>query len=271
MDLYDQVSREVNELITRRYSTSFGLSSTLFPRPMRTHIYSIYGLVRIADEIVDTYRGSNAAELLDELERDCFRAIDTGYSANPVVHAFALTVTRYALDHDVIAAFFASMRMDLGDYVNSQEQYERYVYGSAEAVGLMCLSVFVDGDKTRYDELADGAQALGAAYQKINFLRDLAVDKQELERWYFPDSTYDTFSEDDKRVVTADIERDVANARTALAGLPRSSRRAVGLSLAYYARLLNKLKAADVATLKRERLRVPNYVKLALYAKARLT
>jgi len=271
MELYDQVAREINELITRRYSTSFGLSSTLFPRPMRTDIYAVYGLVRIADEIVDTYRGSDAAELLDELEHDCFRAIESGYSANPVVHAFALTATAFTIDHSVIRAFFASMRMDLGIYVNSREQYERYVYGSAEAVGLMCLSVFVGGDKAHYDELADGARALGAAYQKINFLRDLASDQQDLERWYFPDSTYETFGDDDKRAVTDDIEHDVDRARAALNDLPRSSRRAVSLSLAYYDRLLDKLKAADIATLKRERLRVPDYVKLALYVRARLT
>lgn len=197
MELYDSVSREINELITRRYSTSFGLSSTLFPRPLRTHIYAIYGLVRIADEIVDTYRGNDARELLDELETDTYRSIGSGYSANPVVHAYALTARTFGIERPVIEAFFSSMRMDITGYENTPENYERYIHGSAEAVGLMCLSAFVDGDTELYGELSGGASALGAAYQKINFLRDLASDTSELDRWYFPGSTYQTFDDED--------------------------------------------------------------------------
>lgn len=268
MELYNSVSREINELITRRYSTSFGLSSTLFPKPVRAHIYAIYGLVRIADEIVDTYRGDDTKELLNELEHDTYRSIASGYSANPVVHAFSLTARAYDIQRPVIEAFFSSMRMDIDGYTNSVSNYRRYIHGSAEAVGLMCLSVFVDGDQKRYDELADGAKALGAAYQKINFLRDLASDKQDLGRWYFPETTYQTFDEAQKRSVTEDIEADISTARIALQKLPRSSSRAVSLSLAYYDSLLTRLKAASVDELKKRRLRVPNALKLALYAKA---
>lgn len=270
MDTYDSVSQEINQLITRRYSTSFGLSSTLFPQTMRTHIYAIYGLVRIADEIVDTYRGPDSAELLDELEADCYRCIVSGYSTNPVVHAFGLTARAYRLDQEVVRAFFTSMRMDTKPFKNTRKNYDTYIYGSAEAVGLMCLSVFLDGDTKRHAELSDGARALGAAYQKINFLRDLAADSNDLGRWYFPASTFQTFDDEKKDEVTADIENDLNDARAALARLPRSSRRPVELSLKYYGTLLEKLRRTPTEELKRKRLRVNNSVKLLLYVKAKV-
>lgn len=267
MDLYDAVSRDINKLITTRYSTSFGLSSTLFGRTIRPHIYCIYGLVRIADEIVDTYRQADSLELLNELEADTLRCIKTGYSANPVVHAFGLTARKYAIDTSLVTAFFASMRMDIDGFKNTQKNYETYIYGSAEAVGLMCLYVFIDGDQQRYKELAPGARALGAAYQKINFVRDLAADSTELGRWYFPGSTYKTFDDAAKAIVIADIENDISTAKRALARLPASSSKAVSLSLAYYERLLERLQHASTTELKSRRLRIPNATKLALYAK----
>lgn len=271
MELYGKTSREINKLITTRYSTSFGLSSTLFDASIRDDIYAVYGLVRIADEIVDTYRGSDANEQLTDLEYDTYRAIVTGYSANPVVHAFALTARHYAIEKTAIEAFFTSMRMDLGAYTNSKSNYETYIYGSAEAVGLMCLSVFVNGDHARYESLSDGARALGAAYQKINFLRDLAADKGELGRWYFPGCTYESFNDADKKTITSDIREDIERAREALGKLPRSSKRAVALSLSYYDRLLDKLQRASVSELKQRRLRVSDTIKLLLYLKARMS
>ena len=270
MDTYDAVSMDINRLITRRYSTSFGLSSTLFPKEMRTHIYAIYGLVRVADEIVDTYRGKDAPKLLDELEADCYRCMSGSYSANPVVHAFGLTARAYGFDQAVVRAFFASMRMDTKPFKNTQKNYDTYIYGSAEAVGLMCLYVFVDGDKKRYAALSAGARALGAAYQKINFLRDLAADSKELGRWYFPGSTFKTFNDHDKAVVTIDIEQELKKAREALSQLPRSSRRPVELSLQYYDKLLQKLKRTSTSELKQKRLRVNSAVKMGLYAKAKV-
>lgn len=271
MDLYTDVSQDINRMITRRYSSSFGLSSTLFPTKMRRHIYAIYGLVRIADEVVDTYRGPQAAQILDELEHDTYRALRLGYSANPVVHAFCVTARQFGIQRSIIAAFFASMRMDLKPFTNSRGNYTTYIYGSAEAVGLMCLAVFVNGDKTAYAQLRDGACALGAAYQKINFLRDLAADSNELRRWYFPDSSYETFDNNDKQVITDEIDRDITNARTALAQLPTSSRRAVQLSLDYYDGLLAALKRADANDLKQRRLRLPTARKLFMYARARVS
>ena len=270
MELYDEVSRDINKLITTRYSTSFGLSSTLFDKSIRPDIYSIYGLVRIADEIVDTYRKDNSLELLNELEADCYRCMKTGYSANPVVHAFGLTARQYGIERPIVAAFFASMRMDISAFKNTQKNYETYIYGSAEAVGLMCLYVFVDGNKKQFNELTDGARALGAAYQKINFLRDLATDSKELDRWYFPGSTFESFDRKSKDAVVADIEDDINLARIALAKLPKSSNKAVSLSLEYYQRLLEKLKRTSVDELRGRRLRISNVVKLILYAKVRL-
>ena len=270
MDLYAAVSADISKLITQRYSTSFGLSSTLFPAVMRRHIYAIYGLVRIADEVVDTYRGPDMAEQLNDLERAIYHAIKTGYSTNPVIHAFALTTREYAIANDVIEAFFTSMRMDTQPYKNTQANYERYIYGSAEAVGLMCLSVFTGGDRQSYESLAPGARALGAAYQKINFLRDLASDSTELKRWYFPDSSFDTFGDKDKARIYDDIARDLEAAKASLARLPRSSKRAVRLSLEYYERLLKKLRRTSATELKRKRLRISNATKLVLYAKTRL-
>ena len=270
MELYDNVSRDINKLITTRYSTSFGLSSTLFDRTIRPDIYSIYGLVRVADEIVDTYRKANALELLDELEADCYRCMKFGYSANPVVHAYGLTARKYGIPKPILTAFFASMRMDIRPFKNTRKNYDTYIYGSAEAVGLMCLRVFVAGDNAKFDTLSDGARALGAAYQKINFLRDLATDSTELERWYFPGSTPDTFDEKSKATIVKEIEGDIDQARTALAELPKSSNKAVRLSLEYYQRLLEKLKRTSVDELRSRRLRVSNGTKLLSYAKVRL-
>lgn len=271
MELYTEVSQDISKLITEKYSSSFGLSSTLFPAAMRRHIYAIYGLVRVADEIVDTYRGPDMVNQLDELERSAYKSIASGYSANPVVHAFAVTARTYAIEQAVIAAFFESMRMDTKPYKNTQANYEKYIYGSAEVVGLMCLSVFVDGDAGQYDDLKKGARSLGAAYQKINFLRDLASDNDDLKRWYFPASSYDSFDEATKVKICEDIEHDLREAKVSLAQLPRSSRKAVGLSLAYYELLLKKLNRADAATLKQRRLRVPTLTKLALYAQAKVS
>lgn len=237
---------------------------------MRVHIYAIYGLVRIADEIVDTYRGSDAPILLDELKNETLRTLKTGYSSNPVVHAFAVTAKLYNFDEDVIEAFFESMRMDTEPYVNTAANYSRYIYGSAEVIGLMCLSVFTEGNHEQYKKLADGARALGAAYQKINFLRDLASDNNELDRWYFPDSSYESFTDTEKQRIVDDIENDLASAKQALGQLPKTSKRAVSLSLHYYGRLLDKLRAASAEDIKQQRIRVPGSLKLALYMKARL-
>lgn len=269
MDLYKSVSYAASELFTKRYSTSFSMSTNLFDGHMRPHIYAIYGLVRIADEIVDTYRGEDAAEILARLEADVYTAIERGYDTNPIIHAFALTAKHYDISKEIIAPFFESMAMDLRPVEYMQELYERYIYGSAEVVGLMCLKVFCDGDQLQYGELKSGATALGSAYQKVNFLRDIAADYDELGRLYFPGVTYDTFSEADKTAIVNDIEKDFDEARRYIKKLPAGCRRAVTLSAVYYGELLNEIKRTQADVLKTKRIRIGNGRKLWLYAKVR--
>ena len=264
MELYKSVSYKTSKLVTTEYSTSFGLSIRLFSATLRPHIYAVYGLVRIADEIVDSYDGPGRAKLLSDLEKQTMAAIDLGYSTNPIVHAFALTARTYAIDSALIAPFFESMRMDITPKTFDQALYSSYIYGSAEVVGLMCLKVFTNDEKL-YAKLAKGASKLGAAYQKINFLRDIAADAQGLGRWYFPISSFETFDETAKKSIVRDIEKDLASAAKAISQLPDSSRKAVALSYNYYDELLQKIIHTPAAQLQQKRIRVNNLQKIALF------
>lgn len=270
MDLYTSVAYQINEHITKRYSTSFSMSSALFSPERRRHIYAIYGLVRIADEIVDTYQGEQQTELLGELLKDTQRALSIGYSANPVVHAFSETARSYSIEEKLVIAFFDSMRMDIGKPKKySFKMYQQYIYGSAEVVGLMCLAVFVDGDKARYRELAPAAQALGSAYQKVNFLRDIAAD-YALGRWYFPHDSFDTFTDEVRDRIINDIEEEFITAKEGLQGLPSDAKKAVSLSVLYYEELLDRIRATPAETLKIQRIRLPNARKVILLGKVTL-
>ena len=257
MELYKTVSYELSKQLTRGYSTSFSMSSRLFDASIRPDIYAVYGLVRLADEIVDTYDGSDDEKrvLLDALEAETYEAMARQYSTNPLVHAFALTAKRYDISRLLIAPFFVSMRMDIG-HTYTSEQYEEYIYGSAEVVGLMCLKVFCGGDESRYHELEQGARMLGSAYQKVNFLRDFASDYAELGRVYFPDVQFETFSERQKRTIVQEIEREFSEAATYLDQLPKSAQKAVRTSRVYYRELLENIKKVSVDTLKTTRVRV---------------
>ncbi len=270
MDIYDTTSMTLSQVLTLRYSTSFGMSSRLFPSNIRPHIYNIYGLVRIADEVVDTYAGKDMLGILDELERETTRAAKWGYSANPIVHAFALTARRFDFDDSLITAFFASMRMDINPPTYTKALYQTYIYGSAEVIGLMCLAVFCDGDKKKYAALSDGAQHLGAAYQKINFLRDLAADHDALGRLYFPGLTIKILDEAAKHEIIDDIIADINIAQTAISSLPAGSKQAVTLSLHYYGALLKKLTDTPIETIKHSRVRINNVYKLWLYFLVRI-
>ncbi len=263
MELYDEVSRELSRTLTIRYSSSFSLSSRLFDKNIQPHIYAIYGLVRIADEIVDTYRGNNQAKLLDTLESETYRALTDGYSTNPIVHAFAKTAQQYGIEKSLIAPFFASMRMDIGNAYTADD-YEAYIYGSAEVIGLMCLKVFCDGDTSLYKETERGARALGAAYQKINFLRDLADDYERLGRAYFPNISIDDFQNTDRDSIIADIKNDLLNAKTAIQILPKSTRRAVAASYTMYMALTKKLSATPAEEILKSRIRITSSVKVYL-------
>ncbi|MGV9002197.1 MAG: phytoene/squalene synthase family protein [Candidatus Saccharimonadaceae bacterium] len=264
MDLYTKTSYELSRILTFRYSTSFSSSTKLFAVHIQPHIFAIYGLVRIGDEIVDTYTGKDGRKQLDMLEKETYTAIKTGYSTNPIVHAFAQTAQKYNITKKLIAPFFESMRMDLTPKKYTQNLYEKYIYGSAEVIGLMCLKVFVEGDKKRYEELAPGAKALGAAYQKVNFLRDIASDYIERQRMYFPNTSFQTFDETAKQVIIVDITKDFHEARQALEHLPKSAQKAVKLSYTYYNELQKKLKSTPAETLKQRRIRVSTPKKIYL-------
>lgn len=270
MDLYTKTSYQLAKSLTETYSTSFSMSSSLFASPIRPHIYAIYGLVRIADEIVDSYHGEDAAQQLDELESQTTKAIISGYSSNPLVHAFVTTARKFEIGSELIAPFFNSMRRDLKPVANlTESEYNTYIHGSAEVVGLMCLKIFSD-TAADYDKLADGARALGRAYQKVNFLRDIKTDNDELGRWYFPDCSFETFDETELKKIIVDIKHDFATAKPVIKRLPTGARQAVATSYAYYYRLLQIIERTPLEQLKRSRIRVPNNEKLRLLVKARL-
>ncbi|WP_454041639.1 phytoene/squalene synthase family protein [Cellulosimicrobium sp. Marseille-Q8652] len=277
-DLYDRTAARTSRVVLASYSTSFGLGARLLDRATRDGIDAVYGLVRIADEVVDTRRGDGAGEVLDELEAETARALERGWSTNLVVHSFARTARRCGIGHHEIDPFFASMRTDLTVHVHDRESYERYVYGSAEVVGLMCLAVFLNAHRgprdplTSPDEtLVHGARALGAAFQKINFLRDLRTDYADLGRRYLPGVVPDRLRRRDVEAFCAEVEADLAAARASLPGLPVRARVAVAATLAVYDRLLARLCATPPEEILRVRVRVADPVKLALAARAAST
>ncbi len=269
MELYTETSYQLARHLTKQYSTSFGKSTELFDTTIRPHIFAIYGLVRVADEIVDTYLGKDARKQLDELEVATYEALQTGFSANPIIHAFSVTAREFSITKALIKPFFASMRMDLTPRTYSQKEYAAYIYGSAEVIGLMCLKVFCGGDTKAYEKLAPGAQSLGAAYQKVNFLRDIGADYQERQRVYFPGVTFDDFSEKDKTAIIKDISRDFKKAKASVDALPPSANKAVALSYAYYSELLARISETPASSLKTTRVSVPAAKKLRLLVASR--
>lgn len=268
MDQYTKTSYRLSEALTKAYSTSFSMSMSLFDRSIRPYIYAIYGLVRVADEIVDTYEGKDKLTRLNTLEKEVFEAIKKQYSINPIIHSFAISARMFAIEDKHISAFFESMRMDLRDITYDQKTYETYIYGSAEVVGLMCLKVFTK-DEQLYRKLEKGAKKLGAAYQKVNFLRDIKADALSLKRWYFPFSSFETFDEKAKNRIVLDIEKDFTAARKVVSQLPVSSRSAVQLSIAYYEELLSIIRVTPAEKLKIKRVRVNNIKKTLLLIRTR--
>jgi 15-cis-phytoene synthase len=233
-------------------------------------IHNIYGLVRFADEIVDTFHDYDKAALLSEFKRDTFLAIERGISLNPILNSFQKTVNEYAIDHSLIEAFFYSMELDLEKKQYDKSGYDQYIYGSAEVVGLMCLYVFCEGNKTQYETLKAPARSLGAAFQKVNFLRDLKADFEGMERVYFPNFDFSNFSKDQKKCIEQDIQKDFNNAYSGIIKLPIKSRFGVYVAYKYYLSLFKKIKKLQPQKIMQERVRIPNYGKLVIVAKAGL-
>lgn len=277
LKLYTRVSERVAGIVINEYSTSFALASRLLTEPVRQQVANIYALVRVADEIVDGASDGagltipQADEALTELENQVYAALETGFSTNPIVHAYAQTARATGFGEQLVRPFFESMRCDLTQYEHDQESFDRYVYGSAEVIGLMCLQSFLAENPpstTDREKMVTGARALGAAFQKVNFLRDLADDYQSLGRSYFPGVEVDQFSEADKARILEDINTDLTTSRDCLALLPASSRRAVCLAQSLFGELTVRLAATPAEKIMTTRISVPNSTKLRLAAAA---
>jgi phytoene synthase len=271
MDLYTEISFTTSKIITQKYSTSFSIAVSFLDEEMKKAIYSIYGFVRLADEIVDTFHSINQELILNNFENEFYAALENGMSMNPVLNSFAITVKKYNIPTHLVDSFLKSMKTDLNKqiYKNNSELNE-YIYGSADVVGLMCLMVFVQGDKQLYSQLEKPAMKLGSAFQKVNFLRDLKADIEDLDRTYFPQFEIKTFNEDVKSNLILDIENDFKEAKKGLIQLPGKSKLAVSIAFIYYSKLLQNIKNLPANELMQKRIRVSDYTKLILLCKAYL-
>lgn len=268
ISLFHDVSQECSRITTERYSTSFSSAIRMLHNDLRTPIYNIYGFVRFADEIVDTFHDHAKDELLARFKAETYLAIEQGISLNPILHSFQITVNKYNIDHDLIEAFFKSMEFDLSKQEYDQAGYEEYIYGSAEVVGLMCLYVFCDGKKDQYDELMPHARSLGAAFQKVNFLRDVKADYHTLNRMYFPGVDFSNFTPRMKAEIEEDIAKDFRHAYEGIVKLPLKARFGVYVAYKYYLSLFRKIKQMCPSRILEERIRIPNYAKAWVAAKA---
>lgn len=271
-DLYNATTLECSKKITVLYSTSFSSAVRLLHKDLRDPIYAIYGFVRFADEIVDSFEGFDKAGLLSRFKKETYQAIDEMISLNPVLHSMQGVVHKYNIDPELIEAFFESMEMDLHNtnYENTDD-FNKYIYGSAEVVGLMCLQIFVNGDRARYLELRDAARALGAAFQKVNFLRDLKDDTSRLNRSYFPECSFNSFDEATKMQIEKGIEEDFSIAYHGIKRLPLKARFGVFVAYKYYHSLFIKIKSLSPARVMQQRIRINDYSKALIVLKARMS
>lgn len=264
ISLYQKTCHECSQLITNRYSTSFSMGIRLFSNQLQKPIYAIYGFVRFADEIVDTFHNFNKTELLQKFRLDTYEAIEQRISLNPVLQSFQEVVNEYNIERELIDAFLDSMEMDLHFDRYEDRLYKQYIYGSAEVVGLMCLRVFFKNNETKYDELKDSARSLGSAFQKINFLRDMKSDFDERGRVYFPGIDFLNFTNQDKQMIEADIKADFDHGYEGILKLPESARFGVYLAYVYYINLFQKIKKSTASMVKEERIRVNDGKKMYL-------
>lgn len=262
--LYDQLSDDVSKLTTRSYSTSFSLGILALSKRHRKDIYAIYGFVRLADEIVDSFAGYNQEYLLNKFKTETYEALENRISLNPILNAFQHCVHAYGVDRKLIDTFLDSMEMDLSKIQYNREKYEQYILGSAEVVGLMCLCVFTNGDMQMYEQLKPYAMKLGAAFQKVNFLRDIRDDYHGLGRVYFPNVDMNVFTSDVKKEIELEIEKDFQEALVGIKKLPAGSKGGVYLAYVYYKALFNKIKKLPAHRILNERIRIPNPQKIGL-------
>lgn len=265
--IFDHVSQNCSRIVTQSYSTSFALATKMLAPSIRPDIYNIYGFVRFADEIVDTFHDYDKKQLFENFEKDMEDAIKNKISLNPILNSFQHTYHKYDIPNHLVESFMKSMRMDLTkNTYESFDEYRQYIYGSADVVGLMCLCVFVNGDKEKYEELKESAMALGSAFQKVNFLRDLKADYEDLNRTYFPNTNLMELDEESKRRIVNEIKADFAVGYSGIIKLPEQAKFGVYTAYRYYKKLLHKLQSTPPMEIKNSRIRVPNYEKFGLLA-----
>ncbi|RRJ92478.1 phytoene/squalene synthase family protein [Flavobacterium macacae] len=266
--IFDTISYECSRNVTKSYSTSFSSAVKMLAPSIRQDIYNIYGFVRFADEIVDSFHDYDKENLFELFKQDFYRALENKISLNPILNSFQHTVRKYDIPLELVDAFLKSMKLDLvkNEY-KTTEEYQEYIYGSADVVGLMCLKVFVKGDDKKYEALKNGAMKLGSAFQKVNFLRDLKADFEGLSRTYFPNTNLNQLDEISKQQIIAEIEADFEAGYAGILELPLEAKFGVYTAYVYYKKLLSKLKKTPSAEIKNARIRVPDYQKFGLFAK----
>ncbi len=264
MDLFNTTTFKCSELITKHYSTSFSLGIRTLDKSLHRPIYAIYGFVRYADEIVDTFHDFDKKQLLADFKKDTYKAIKDKISLNPVLHSFQWVVNTFQLDYELIDAFLYSMEMDLYETNYDKDKYDQYIYGSAEVVGLMCLKVFCEGDETEYQRLKEPARKLGAAFQKVNFLRDMGSDYSDRGRVYFPHIDFTNFNQIQKKLIEDDIQKDFDEAYQGILQLPKTAQLGVYLAYAYYLKLFTRIKRTSTEKVLSQRIRIPDNSKLSI-------
>lgn len=268
-EIFDTVSNSCSKQFTVTYSTSFSLATRMLAPSIRQDIYNIYGFVRMADEIVDSFHDYDKETLFERFEADLDNALKDGISVNPILNSFQHTVTRYGIDRHYIDSFMKSMKMDLSKKVyQTVEEYKEYIYGSADVVGLMCLKVFVKGDNDKFEALKDSAMHLGSAFQKVNFLRDLKADYEGLNRTYFPNTNLEALDERSKQEIIDEIEEDFRKGYQGILKLPNDAKFGVFMAYRYYRCLLKKLRRTPAIDIRNTRIRVPNYQKFGLLTRS---
>ena len=266
--LFDETSKDISKRISLNYSTSFSLGIKLLSKDFRWAVFSTYGFVRIADEIVDTFHGHNKERLLADFKNQTYQAIQEGISTNPVLHSFQLAANQFGIENNLIEPFFKSMEEDLDTTSHDASSYDEYIYVSAEVVGLMCLKIFCNGNNSQYDELVPYARSLGAAFQKVNFLRDIKSDVEERGRVYFPGVDFNNFTDENKMEIIHDVKKDFDHAFIGIKMLPIGCRLGVYTAYIYYLKLLEKIERTTANEILQSRIRIPNSQKMVLLAKS---